>query len=69
MVQEMDAIFEDGLLRPLGPLSLMPQQRVRLTVRDLSVNSPRLVDPDDEWLERNQAHYAGQWVALDRANW
>jgi predicted DNA-binding antitoxin AbrB/MazE fold protein len=46
MGQQVDAVYEHGMLRPLEPLSLKESQRVRLTIsepvggrsqRDLSV--------------------------------
>lgn len=39
----VDAVFEDGVLRPLQPLPLAPQQRVTVTVQ-----APNATDwPDD----------------------
>jgi len=32
MVQQVDAVYENGLLRPLQPLDLLDSQRVRITV-------------------------------------
>jgi predicted DNA-binding antitoxin AbrB/MazE fold protein len=50
MDQQVDAIFENGVLRPLTPLSLADRQRVSVTVR------PRLVD-DEDWLDH---HFAAE---------
>jgi len=46
MDQHVDAIFEDGVLKPLSPLSLADHQRVSVVVR------PRRVD-DEDWLDRD----------------
>ncbi len=46
MDQHVDAIFENGVLKPLSPLSLADHQRVRVTVR------PGLMDAE-EWLDRD----------------
>jgi len=34
MIQEVEAIYEHGVLRPLRPLSLAERQQVRLTISD-----------------------------------
>jgi predicted DNA-binding antitoxin AbrB/MazE fold protein len=71
MVRQLDAVFEAGVLRPLEPLALSEQQRVRLTVDDRPLAPPSLADsanlPRKEemlWLAAKAAPYAGQWVAL-----
>jgi len=33
MISEFDAIYENGMLRPLVPLQLAEQERVKLTVK------------------------------------
>ena len=66
MTQHAKAIFEDGLLRPLEPLSLQDKQHVLLTITDVSVpgaNSGRM--PEQEWLRAHGQDYSGQWVALN----
>ena len=35
MVQNIEAIFEDGVLRPVDPLQLREHQRVKLTVEPI----------------------------------
>ena len=40
MPQHIDAIYEDGVLKPLGPLELEEHQRVRLSVSASSSSSP-----------------------------
>ena len=34
MIEEVEAVYEHGVLRPLRPLSLAEQQKVRLTISD-----------------------------------
>jgi predicted DNA-binding antitoxin AbrB/MazE fold protein len=72
MVRELEAIYEQGLLRPLEPLTLKENQVVRLTVDDKSADKPQaeregvlLRKEEFEWLAKNGETYAGQWVALD----
>ena len=36
MQQVLDAVFEDGVLKPLGSLDLQEHQRVRLTVEPMT---------------------------------
>jgi predicted DNA-binding antitoxin AbrB/MazE fold protein len=35
MIQNVEAVYEHGVLRPLEPLSLAESQRVKLTISDL----------------------------------
>ena len=66
MTQHAEAIFEDGLLRPLEPLSLQDKQHVLLTITDVSApgaNSGGM--PEQEWLRAHGREYSGQWVALN----
>lgn len=72
MVRQLDAVYEQGVLRPLEPLALSEHQRVRLTLDEraepLSWQSPEPVNERrDEmlWLAKESAPYAGEWVALD----
>ncbi len=62
MEQHVDAIYEDGVLKPLSPLSLVDHQRVSVTVR------PPLVDEED-WVDREflaeAAAGADESVTLD----
>src|SRR5580658_6077147 len=66
MVRELEAVFENGLLRPLEPLSLAEQQRVHVTISDIP--APEEVNhryAEQDWLAAHELEYAGQWVALD----
>lgn len=68
----LDAVYEQGVLRPLEPLALAEHQRVRVTVeerkRPLSRESAQQLDDcraELDWLADESRHYAGEWVALD----
>lgn len=66
MTQHAEAVLEDGILRPLGPLSLQDKQHVLLTITDASAsgaNPGRM--PEQEWLRAHGQEYSGQWVALN----
>jgi predicted DNA-binding antitoxin AbrB/MazE fold protein len=72
MTRHLEAIYEQGVLRPLEPLALAEHQRVRLTLEE-KPSSWLSADPVNErreemqWLAKESAPYAGQWVALDGA--
>lgn len=62
----MEAIFENGVLRPLAPLGLKDHQHVTITVdeaesREETFNAfnPRYAEM--QWIREN----VGQWLALD----
>src|SRR5258708_16192813 len=68
MTRQFEAIFDEGVFRPLEPLALANRQRVLLTVRDLpddreneSINHRH---EETEWLRAHGSKYAGKWVAL-----
>lgn len=66
MVRELEAVFENGLLRPLEPLSLVEKQRVYVTITDIQPRETinhRYAEQD--WLAAHELEYAGQWVALE----
>ena len=70
MSRQLEAVYEQGVLRPLEPLALAEHQRVRLTLEEqpLSWLSPEPVNERREemqWLAKESGPYAGQWVALD----
>jgi predicted DNA-binding antitoxin AbrB/MazE fold protein len=71
MARQLEAVYEQGMLRPLEPLGLSEHQCVRLTIEEepapLSWESPGLVNERREelqWLARESGPYAGEWVAL-----
>jgi predicted DNA-binding antitoxin AbrB/MazE fold protein len=43
MIQEVEAVYEQGVLRPLRPLALAEQQHVRITISE----SPIVVSEKD----------------------
>ena len=72
MPQHLEAVYEQGILRPLEPLVLAENQLVHLTIeersRALSWESPEPVNErreELEWLAKESGPYAGEWVALD----
>lgn len=72
MVRQLDAVFERGVLRPLEPLTLTEHEVVRLTLEQPSTlqatTAPTRYNDrraEFEWLAKESAPYAGQWVALD----
>jgi predicted DNA-binding antitoxin AbrB/MazE fold protein len=48
MEKTVQAVYENGVLRPLEPLLLEERQQVTLTISDSRVSNPLLVSPD-EW--------------------
>ena len=72
MARWLEAVYEQGILRPLKPLDLAEHQRVHLTLEEgpgrLSWESPEPMNGRREelqWLARESDAYAGEWVALD----
>ena len=55
MIQQVDAVYEHGVFRPLEPLSLAESQRVTLTISDPDAGRSRR---DLEFLERVRAEVA-----------
>jgi predicted DNA-binding antitoxin AbrB/MazE fold protein len=55
MTISIEAVYENGLLRPLSPLALPEHTRVRLAVDDLSDDSRA------QWLEQSQRNLAAVW--------
>ena len=55
MIQQVEAVFEQGVLRPLEPLTLKESQRVKVTISDADVALSR---PDSEFLKWAQAEVA-----------
>lgn len=71
MTRVIDAIYEQGMLKPLEALDLVEHQRVRLTIHELGEESP------DEQLDAWQGVYDGltdeeivqiEAVAFDRTH-
>lgn len=60
MIQHVDAIYEHGVLRPLEPLALPDQARVKLTVDAESV-----AEPADK-LAKQKAALQEMWQEIDK---
>ena len=56
MVQWIEAVYENGVLRPLEPLDLLDSQRVRITVTTPEFGR---IGRDMKLLERVRAEVAG----------
>jgi hypothetical protein len=68
VVRELEAVFENGLLRPLEPLSLVEKQRFHVTITDLPAPGGICSrKAEQEWLGAHGPEYRGQWVALHGA--
>ena len=70
MARQLEAVYEQGVLRPLQPLALAEHQRVRLTLKErplswLSAEPVNERQEEMQWLATESHAYAGQWVALD----
>jgi len=69
MVRIIEAIYADGVLRPVGELRLPDQQRVRLTVE--VIDGARTADRDSALarllahIERDQFSYGGPLPTRD----
>jgi predicted DNA-binding antitoxin AbrB/MazE fold protein len=55
MIQNVEAVYEHGVLRPLEPLSLAESQRVKLTISDVSSGRSQ---PDLGLVERARVEIA-----------
>ena len=66
MAQQLEAVFEGGILRPLQPLMLAEQQHVLLTISDLpGAEAASTRHQELEWLKAHSEEHLGEWVALD----
>lgn len=59
MTQHIQAIFENGVLRPLEPLQLSEHQRVRLSISSV-------IDTDADGATRQKAAFAELDAELDK---
>ena len=55
MKQQVDAVYENGVFRPLTPVAVGESQRVRITIADAD---PQPVFVDTELVERARAEVA-----------
>lgn len=72
MAMQLEAVFENGVLRPVEPLSLPEHQRVTLTLatepKPRSWRSNEPWNPRTEetrWYADHSREYAGLWVAIE----
>ena len=65
MTRQLEAVFEEGVLRPLEPLPLEEKQHVFITVTDIrAVEGESTRKAEMEWLHQHEHLYLGQCVAL-----
>ena len=79
MTNPVDAVYENGVLRPLGPLPLEEHQRVRVAVSSISGDAlAPLVDQSFLEQARNEVAAAGRiptheeirrMTAVDSSSW
>lgn len=79
MTNHVDAVYENGVLRPLGPLPLEEHQRVRVTISSISDDAlASLVDRSFLEQARNEVAAAGRiptheevrrMTAMDTSSW
>ena len=61
MIQNVDAIYDHGVLRPIEPLALPEGARVRLGVEEEN-DSPAKSSDYKEWLEGLAGRWQGEFV-------
>jgi len=59
MAEQVTAIYEDGVLKPLVPLNLAEHQRVRITVSTDFPETNQLADKQRAAMEQLDAELAG----------
>jgi len=66
MTREVEAIFEDGVFKPVEPVELADKQRVRLRVdtEEAPQSGPPAWKGEMAWIGKNAHLYKGEWVAL-----
>ena len=72
MARQLEAVYEQGILRPLEPLTLPEHQRVYLAIEEAPARLRwESTEPVHErrtelqWLASESGPYPGEWVALD----
>ncbi len=71
----IEAIYEAGVLKPVGPLpDLAEHSRVRVTIEPAGKPVPKVrrsphgkidLSKEREWVRQNKDKFRGQWVVLD----
>jgi len=59
MTQHVDAIYEDGVLKPLKPLNLSEHERVRVSVVSQVQGPSQFVDAQRRYFEELDVELAG----------
>jgi hypothetical protein len=67
MIHNIDAIYDQGVLRPLGPLSLPEGARVHLRVEEENGSLPMSSDYHT-WLDNLSGRWQGDFVSGDEGN-
>lgn len=73
MKREFNAVFENGILRPLEPVHFSERQRVVLTVNEedsipVAESKARTYSPrsdEQAWLRQHGNEYLDEWVVLE----
>jgi len=79
MTKQVEAIYENGVLRPLEPLPLAERERVTVTI-GTGADQPRHSHPDVEFIERTTRELASldsiptleevrQMLSKDKSSW
>jgi predicted DNA-binding antitoxin AbrB/MazE fold protein len=79
MTKQVEAIYENGVLRPLEPLPLAERERVTVTI-GIGSDQPRHSYPDVEFIERARRELASvdsiptleevrQMLSKDKSSW
>jgi predicted DNA-binding antitoxin AbrB/MazE fold protein len=67
MTEQVEVVYEDGVLRPLKPLPFAEKQHLIVTVSE-AIAAPASYDSrtlEFEWLRVHSSAHAGKWVAID----
>ena len=64
MTRQVEAVFEDGVLKPVEPLPFAERQRVVVTVEVPEQEQSAHRKAEMEWIGANAHRHRGQWIAL-----
>ena len=69
MTREIEAIYEDGVLKPVEPLQLAEKQRVTVTISEppKPVEHPNARKAETVWIGKNAHLYKGEWIAVQES--
>jgi predicted DNA-binding antitoxin AbrB/MazE fold protein len=68
MIHNIDAIYDHGVLRPIGPLSLPEGARVHLRVEEDNGNPAKSTDYN-AWLDNLSGRWQGEFARGDEGNY